>query len=194
MPTFQPFRALRYAPGTSLDSVLAPPYDVLSPADVAALKTDGSLKLMDQAGLNIGYLAYNTMMKPFDDVRVRKALNMAMNKKAIIDAVFQGLLLPGLEGLAVGIPAGDGRPIGTAPFKLQCLAGSVAPYFSAEGFGQVTGFLFGHHARRLVYFPDTAARGKGDAMRPGQTVHPSQDGIDEGLVRLGASLLRMHAV
>ncbi|QQS00606.1 MAG: DUF1015 domain-containing protein [Austwickia sp.] len=37
MPTFQPFRALRYAPGTSLDSVLAPPYDVLSPADVAAL-------------------------------------------------------------------------------------------------------------------------------------------------------------
>lgn len=61
-----------------------------NPADVAALKTDGSLKLMDQAGLNVGYLAYNTMMKPFDDVRVRKALNMAINKKAIIDAVFQG--------------------------------------------------------------------------------------------------------
>jgi dipeptide transport system substrate-binding protein len=61
-----------------------------NPADVAALKTDGSLKLMDQAGLNVGYLAYNTMMKPFDDVRVRKALNMAINKKAILEAVFQG--------------------------------------------------------------------------------------------------------
>ncbi len=33
---------------------------------------------------------YNTQQKPFDDVRVRKALNMAINKKAIIDAVFQG--------------------------------------------------------------------------------------------------------
>lgn len=37
MPGFQPFRALRYAPGTDLTAVIAPPYDVLSPADVAAL-------------------------------------------------------------------------------------------------------------------------------------------------------------
>lgn len=61
-----------------------------NPADVEALQSDDSIQLMSQAGLNIGYLAYNTMMKPFDDVRVRKALNMAINKKAIIDAVFQG--------------------------------------------------------------------------------------------------------
>src|SRR5690606_29071370 len=33
---------------------------------------------------------YNTLMKPFDDARVRKALNMAINKDAIIDAVYQG--------------------------------------------------------------------------------------------------------
>ena len=37
MPGFQPFRALRYAPGTDLAAVIAPPYDVLSSADVAAL-------------------------------------------------------------------------------------------------------------------------------------------------------------
>ncbi len=45
---------------------------------------------MEQEGLNVGYLAYNTQQKPFDDVRVRKALNMAINKQAIMDAVFQG--------------------------------------------------------------------------------------------------------
>ncbi len=45
---------------------------------------------MEQEGLNVGYLAYNTQQKPFDDVRVRKALNMAINKQAIIDAVFEG--------------------------------------------------------------------------------------------------------
>ncbi len=44
--------------------------------------------MLEQPGLNIGYLAYNTTKKPFDDVRVRKAFNMAMNKKAIIDAVY----------------------------------------------------------------------------------------------------------
>ena len=61
-----------------------------APADIAGLKADPNLTVMDQAGLNVAYLAYNTLQKPFDDVRVRKALNMAIDKKAIIDAVFQG--------------------------------------------------------------------------------------------------------
>jgi uncharacterized protein (DUF1015 family) len=37
VPRFVPFPALRYAPGTDLDAVIAPPYDVLSDADVDAL-------------------------------------------------------------------------------------------------------------------------------------------------------------
>jgi uncharacterized protein (DUF1015 family) len=37
VPRFEPFRAVRYAPGTDLDRVLAPPYDVLSDADVDEL-------------------------------------------------------------------------------------------------------------------------------------------------------------
>jgi uncharacterized protein (DUF1015 family) len=38
VPRFQPFAALRYAPDRDLDDVSAPPYDVLSDADVAALR------------------------------------------------------------------------------------------------------------------------------------------------------------
>ena len=37
MPQFEPFRAFRYAPGTDLAAVIAPPYDVLSGADVDEL-------------------------------------------------------------------------------------------------------------------------------------------------------------
>ncbi len=59
-----------------------------NPADLEAIRKDPNIKVLEQAGLNIGYLAYNTQKKPFDDVRVRKALNMAINKKAIIDAVY----------------------------------------------------------------------------------------------------------
>jgi len=59
-----------------------------NPADIEALKADTSLNVMQQEGLNVGYLAYNTTMKPFDDPKVRKALNMAIDKKAIIEAVF----------------------------------------------------------------------------------------------------------
>lgn len=61
-----------------------------NPADLAAMRKDPKVNLMSQEGLNVGYLAYNTEKAPFTDRRVRKALNMAINKAAIIDAVFQG--------------------------------------------------------------------------------------------------------
>lgn len=38
VPRFEPFRALRYAATIDLDAVIAPPYDVLSDADVDALE------------------------------------------------------------------------------------------------------------------------------------------------------------
>ena len=61
-----------------------------NPADLEAMKNDPAVKLLAQEGLNVGYLAFNTEKKPFDDRRVRQALNMAVNKQAILDAVFQG--------------------------------------------------------------------------------------------------------
>ncbi|MTH35599.1 ABC transporter substrate-binding protein [Paracoccus limosus] len=61
-----------------------------SPADIADIKADPNLKLDEQAGLNVGYLAYNTTVAPFDKPEVRKALNMAIDKKALVDAVYQG--------------------------------------------------------------------------------------------------------
>lgn len=61
-----------------------------NPADIDAMKTDADVNLLQQEGLNVGYLAYNTTMAPFDNPAVRKALNKAINKQAILDAVFQG--------------------------------------------------------------------------------------------------------
>ena len=59
-----------------------------NPADLDAMRKDPKVSVLEQPGLNVGYLAYNTTKKPFDDVRVRKAINMAINKQAIIDAVY----------------------------------------------------------------------------------------------------------
>jgi dipeptide transport system substrate-binding protein len=59
-----------------------------NPADLDAMRKDPNIQVLEQPGLNIGYLAYNTTKKPLDDARVRRALNMAINKKAIIDAVY----------------------------------------------------------------------------------------------------------
>ena len=65
-----------------------------NPADLPAMKKDSSVTILEQPGLNVGYLAYNTTKKPFDDVRVRKAVNMAINKQAIVDAVYLGTGIP----------------------------------------------------------------------------------------------------
>ncbi|MGP2493298.1 ABC transporter substrate-binding protein [Mesorhizobium sp. PUT5] len=59
-------------------------------ADVSAMKADPNLKVSELPGLNIAFLAYNTTQPPFDKADVRRALNMAINKQAIVDAVFQG--------------------------------------------------------------------------------------------------------
>ena len=50
--------------------------------ELPAMRGDANITLLTQPGLNVGYLAYNTTKKPFDDVRVRKAINMAINKQA----------------------------------------------------------------------------------------------------------------
>ncbi len=60
------------------------------PADVASLKADPALQVPSQAGFNLGYLAYNTTKKPLDSVDVRRALDMAIDKRAILADVYQG--------------------------------------------------------------------------------------------------------
>ena len=68
------------------------------PADLKALQADKTLKVPDQAGFNLGYIAYNVMDKikgsnepnVLANLKVRQALDMAVNKPQIIDSVYQG--------------------------------------------------------------------------------------------------------
>ena len=59
------------------------------PADLPALKADSKLQVLQQPGFNLGYIAYNTQHPPFDRLEVRQAMDMAVNKQAIIQAVYQ---------------------------------------------------------------------------------------------------------
>ena len=60
------------------------------PADLDEMKKDSNLSVLQKEGLNIGYIAFNTEKKPFDNKLVRQALNLATNKEAILKAVYLG--------------------------------------------------------------------------------------------------------
>ena len=61
-----------------------------SPVQFEVIKKNKDLTLHSVDALNVGYLAFNTEKKPFDNVLVRQALNYATDKKAIVNAVFMG--------------------------------------------------------------------------------------------------------
>jgi len=59
------------------------------PADIEVMKQDPNLRVLQQAGFNLGFLAYNVTHPPLDQLKVRQALDMAIDKPAIIKAVYQ---------------------------------------------------------------------------------------------------------
>lgn len=61
-----------------------------APVDIALMEKHKALKVLKRPGLNVGYLAFNTEKKPFDNVKVRKAINYALNKQSYIDAIYLG--------------------------------------------------------------------------------------------------------
>ena len=61
-----------------------------NPADLAEIKKNADVKVLEQAGLNIGYYAMNNQKPPFDKKDVRMAFAMAIDRDAIIKEVYQG--------------------------------------------------------------------------------------------------------
>ena len=52
------------------------------------------LVLVHTPGNDVTYLAMNTAKKPWDDVRVRRAANLAVNKEPIVKLAYQGRAVP----------------------------------------------------------------------------------------------------
>jgi peptide/nickel transport system substrate-binding protein len=56
--------------------------------DIATIKADSTLKFYPRAGLNTLFLGFNNTQKPFDDVRVRQAIAMGIDRDQIVKNFF----------------------------------------------------------------------------------------------------------
>jgi len=64
--------------------------DGLNPSDVAKVEADSNLQIFERPSMNIGYLGFNVEKEPFDNKKVRQAINHAINKQAILDNFYEG--------------------------------------------------------------------------------------------------------
>jgi peptide/nickel transport system substrate-binding protein len=62
----------------------------LNPSDVVTTQKDATLQVLLRPANTTGYLAFNYKYKEFQDVKVRQAFAQAINKKAIVDALYGG--------------------------------------------------------------------------------------------------------
>lgn len=63
--------------------------DGINPDDIETIKRNPEITLLTEPGMNIGYIAMNTEKPPFNKKEVRLAVNHAINKKAIINFLYQ---------------------------------------------------------------------------------------------------------
>jgi peptide/nickel transport system substrate-binding protein len=64
------------------------------PAELQYVELHPALTLHRAPSNNVAYLAMNTMKPPFTDVRIRRAINFAINKEPIVHMAYQGLAVP----------------------------------------------------------------------------------------------------
>jgi ABC-type transport system substrate-binding protein len=59
-----------------------------SPEDYATIDGDDTLVLLDKPEPNIFYMGFTDIFPPYDDVRVRKAIALAMDRQRIVDTFY----------------------------------------------------------------------------------------------------------
>lgn len=98
--TITPDAAVRYAKLEKNECQVMP---FPNPADLPRMRANPDLTLMEKPGLNIGFLAFNVKKPPLDQLKVRQALALAVNKPAIMEAVFNGTGQPAKNLLPPGV-------------------------------------------------------------------------------------------
>ena len=62
----------------------------IAPHDVSRVQADPNLQIFRAPNLSTNYIGFNCQRAPFNDIRVRQAINYAIDKVAIVNTVYMG--------------------------------------------------------------------------------------------------------
>lgn len=71
--------------------------DEVSPDDAESIEADEELELHTRNENNVGFLGMNSDKAPLDDKTVRQAINYAVDKEAMVEALYSGYASPGVS-------------------------------------------------------------------------------------------------
>src|SRR5450830_361533 len=97
-------------------------------SELPKLVASGDVKILPYLGTE--YYKFNVTKKPFNDVRVRKALSLAIDRKGITQSITKGGEVPALAfvpyGMPDALPGKDFRTLGGSYFKDNDIATAKA--------------------------------------------------------------------
>lgn len=135
--------------------------DNVAARDVARVRGDARFRLHQvDAGLSVCYLAMNNDKPPFDDARVRQAVALAIDKRRIVDAAYEGLASPIATILPPGIPFH--API---PDRVRDVAAAKALLAQAGAAGRKVELRFPSNPRPYLPDPNALAAQLRDDLR-----------------------------
>jgi len=96
--------------------------DGIDPNDVKMLQSNG-MRIIKNPGMNINYMYFLCNKKPFNDVRIRRAISMAINRNEIVKYLYQGYSQVANGPLPSFIPGYDPnlKPLGYNPEQAKKL-------------------------------------------------------------------------
>jgi peptide/nickel transport system substrate-binding protein len=96
--------------------------DGIDPNDVKTLESNG-MHVIKNPGMNINYMYFFCHKKPFNDVRVRRAISMAINRQELVKYLYQGYAQVANGPLPSFIPGYDPKlkPLGYNPEQAKKL-------------------------------------------------------------------------
>lgn len=107
--------------------------DPVEPSDISRVEGMDNARMDITSVTVLAYIGYNLDKEPYDDVRVRQAISMAINKEDIIAGAYEGTAIPAGGPIAPGVFGYDPNVEGL-PYDKEMAAELLAEAGYEDGF------------------------------------------------------------